>query len=84
MDLGYFKLPFLWKIIQGEAIFISRYFMGTKLFDLEHNPIDLTWFTAKFGSLISQNVLIGAKTKLKVCWLPNNYLMMSLSNEFVD
>lgn len=66
MDLGYFKLDSFQKINSGQAYFISRYFIGSKLFTVDNQSIELIEVLQKAGSFYTQEVLLGANSKLKV------------------
>jgi hypothetical protein len=66
MDLGYFKLASFQKIIEGQAYFINRFLIGTKIYNLTNNPLHLVHELQKSGTIYSQEVYLGAKTKIKV------------------
>lgn len=66
MDLGYFKLLSFKKIIDGEAFFLSRLLIGTKLFTLENQEVDLYAILLTAPDLFSTQLLMGAKAKISI------------------
>jgi hypothetical protein len=65
MDLGYFKLKTLKKIIDGNAFFITRLLTGTQVMTLEGLIINLAEALPKLpGQTVSLSVLIGARAKI--------------------
>lgn len=66
MDLGYFKLDSFQRIMDGGAFFVSRLLTGTKLLSLDSKPIDLVKTLSNSGHFFSQQVLMGAKSKIPV------------------
>lgn len=66
MDLGYFKLSSFKKMIDGNAFFVSRLLTGTKLLTLDKQPLDLLATLSASGSLFSQQLLLGAQSKIPV------------------
>lgn len=66
MDLGYFKLNSFKKIINGKAFFVCRLLTGTKLLTLDKQPLDLLATISAAGPLFSQQLLMGAQSKILV------------------
>lgn len=66
MDLGYFKLDSFKKIIEGNAYFISRYLLGTKLYTSEGEVIHLIQTLQTAGSFYSGHVLLGSSARIAV------------------
>lgn len=66
IDLGYFKLDSFKKIIDGKAFFLSRLLIGTKLFTIDNQPLDLLTTLSAAGPLFSQQLLMGVRHKISV------------------
>lgn len=66
VDLGYFKLSSFNKIIEGHAFFVSRLLIGTKLFTVKNQSLDLLTTLSAAGPLFSQQLLMGAQHKIPV------------------
>lgn len=64
-DLGYFAIPVLQRIVQCGALFLSRFYFRTAVFDLKGQPIDLLKLLRRKNRL-DQWVLLGAREKMRV------------------
>lgn len=67
MDLGYFKLATLQRIVAAKAYFVTRYLPGTLLLTLDKKPLNLLELLPKTANdFHAQEVLLGHKAQLKV------------------
>jgi hypothetical protein len=64
-DLGYFALRVLDQIVQRGAIFVSRFYFRTAVFDLAGQPINLLALLRQKGQ-VDQWVRLGQKEKMRV------------------
>ena len=65
-DLGYFKIADFAQLEADGAYFLSRYKVGTHLYDLEGNPLDLpAYLPQKSGKTVDTQVLLGKTDQLK-------------------
>jgi hypothetical protein len=65
-DLGYFKLDDLEAIGEQNAYWLSRYKLGTKLYDVDGNELDLsTWLPQQIGETVDCEAQLGKEKRLK-------------------
>ncbi len=65
-DLGYFKLDDLERIGEQDAYWLSRYKLGTKVYDGDGNELDLsTWLPQKIGDKVDCEIRLGQQKQLK-------------------
>lgn len=64
-DLGYFKLDDFEAIEQQDAYWLSRYKLGTIVYDEQNTPLDLpNWLPQQVGQKVDCQVLLGKKKQL--------------------
>ena len=64
-DLGYFDTEVFERYGQGEAYWLSRLVCGTKTYSVDDEQLDLLHWLASNGPLVDDQILVGAKRKLK-------------------
>jgi hypothetical protein len=64
-DLGYFKLDDLEAIAEQNAYWLSRYKLGTKVYDLDGQELDLSsWLPQQIGQTVDCEVHLGKEKQL--------------------